>query len=80
MAKVCQLTGKKVMTGNNVSHSNRRTTRKFFPNLFKKKFFLEEENRWITLKVSTSGMRTIDKKGLKAALNEAVENGYIKSY
>jgi large subunit ribosomal protein L28 len=68
------------MVGNNVSHSNRRTKRKFFPNLFTKKFFLEEENRWITLKVSTSGMRTINKKGLKVALNDAVCQGYISSY
>jgi large subunit ribosomal protein L28 len=68
------------MIGNNVSHSNRRTRRKFFPNLFTKKFFLEDEKRFVTLKVSASGMRTINKKGLKAALNEAVCKGFISSY
>ena len=68
------------MVGNNVSHSKRRTKRRFYPNLFDKKFFLTEENRWIKLRVSASGMRTINKKGLKAALDGAVEKGYIKTY
>jgi len=80
MARVCEITGRKVMSGNNVSHSNKRTRRKFYPNLFKKKLYLEEENRWITLKVSAAGMRIIDKKGLSAALKEAKEKGYIKDY
>jgi large subunit ribosomal protein L28 len=80
MSQVCQITGKKVMVGNNVSHSKRRTKRRFYPNLFDKKFFLTEENRWIKLRVSASGIRTINKKGLKAALDEAVEKGYIKTY
>jgi large subunit ribosomal protein L28 len=80
MSQVCQITGKKVMVGNNVSHSKRRTKRRFYPNLFDRKFFLTEENRWIRLRVSASGIRTINKKGLKAALDEAVEKGYIKSY
>jgi large subunit ribosomal protein L28 len=80
MSQVCQITGKKVMVGNNVSHSKRRTKRRFYPNLFDKKFFLTEENRWIKLRVSASGMRTINKKGLKAALDGAVEKGYIKTY
>lgn len=80
MSQVCQITGKKVMVGNNVSHSKRRTKRRFYPNLFDKKFFLTEENRWIKLRVSASGMRTINKKGLKAALDDAVEKGYIKTY
>jgi len=80
MSQVCQITGKKVMVGNNVSHSKRRTKRRFYPNLFDKKFFLTEENRWIKLRVSASGMRTINKKGLKAALNDAVEKGYMKTY
>ncbi len=66
------------MKGNNVSHANNRTIRRFYPNLFDKKFFLEEENRWITLKVSANGIRTINKKGLKNALKEAQEKGYIK--
>jgi large subunit ribosomal protein L28 len=80
MSKVCQITGKKAMVGNNVSHSKRRTKRRFYPNLFDKRFFLPEENRWIKLRVSASGMRTINKKGLKSALDVAVEKGYIKSY
>jgi large subunit ribosomal protein L28 len=80
MSQVCQITGKKVMVGNNVSHSKRRTKRRFYPNLFDKKFFLTEENRWIKLRVSASGIRTINKKGLKSALDEAVLKGYIKTY
>jgi len=80
MSQVCQITGKKVMVGNNVSHSKRRTKRRFYPNLFDKKFFLTEEDRWIKLRVSASGIRTINKKGLRAALDEAVEKGYIKTY
>jgi large subunit ribosomal protein L28 len=80
MSQVCQITGKKVMVGNNVSHSKRRTLRRFYPNLFDKKFFLTEENRWIKLRVSASGIRTINKKGLKAALDKAVEKGYIRTY
>ena len=80
MSKVCQITGKSSMIGNNVSHSKRRTKRTFDPNLFTKKFFLEDENRWITLKVSAAGMRIINKKGLKSALIEAKEKGYICYY
>lgn len=80
MSRVCQITGKKLMVGNNVSHSNRRTKRKFYPNLFVKKFYLEEENRWVTLKVSASAIRTISKVGLKNALETAKEKGFIKSY
>lgn len=76
MSRVCQITGKKVMVGNNVSHSKRRTRRKFYPNLFKKRFYMEEEDRWITLKVSAAGMRIINKKGLKEALKEATEKGF----
>ena len=68
------------MVGNNVSHSKRRTKRIFDPNLFTKKFFFEEENRWITLKVSAAGIRVINKNGLKAALSEAKQKGYIVSY
>jgi large subunit ribosomal protein L28 len=80
MSQVCQITGKKVMVGNNVSHSKRRTKRRFYPNIFDKKFFLPEENRWIKLRVSAAGIRTINKKGLKSALDEAVLKGFIKSY
>jgi large subunit ribosomal protein L28 len=77
MSRVCQITGKKVMVGNNVSHSKRRTKRKFLPNLFKKKFYLPEEDRWISLTVSANGIRTINKNGLNASLNAAKEKGLI---
>ncbi len=77
MSRVCQVTGKKVMVGNNVSHSKRRTKRKFLPNLFKKKFYLVEEDRWISLTVSANGIRTINKNGLNAALKSAKEKGFI---
>jgi len=80
MSQVCQITGKKAMVGNNVSHSKRRTKRRFYPNLFDKKFFLSEENRWVKLRVSAAGIRTINKKGLKSALDDAVQKGFIKSY
>jgi large subunit ribosomal protein L28 len=80
MSKICQVTGKKAMVGNNVSHSKRRTKRKFYPNLFVKRYYLPEEERWISLKVSTSGIRLINKKGLTAVLKEAKEKGYILSY
>ncbi|MDR2936378.1 MAG: 50S ribosomal protein L28 [Rikenellaceae bacterium] len=69
--KVCEITGKGVMTGNNVSHSNTRTKRRFWPNLKTKRYYLEEEGRWITLKLSANGMKTINKKGLSAALKDA---------
>lgn len=80
MAKVCQITGKKVITGNNVSHSHKKTRRTFRPNLFKKKYFLPDENRWIHLTVSTSGMKIIRKKGLAKALQEAKAKGIITKY
>jgi large subunit ribosomal protein L28 len=80
MSKICQVTGKKAIVGNNVSHSKRRTKRKFYPNLFVKRYYLPEEQRWISLKVSTSGMRLINKKGLTAVLKEAKEKGYILNY
>lgn len=80
MSRVCQITGKKVMVGNNVSHSKRRTRRKFYPNLFSKKFYLPEEDRWITLKVSAAGIRNINKNGLNKALLDAKEKGFIESY
>ena len=78
MSRVCQLTGKSVMVGNNVSHSNRKTKRKFYPNLVSKKFYLPEEDRFITLKISTSALRTINKKGISACVTEAREKGYLK--
>ena len=76
MSSICQITGKKAMVGNNVSHSKRRTKRTFDVNLFTKKFFYVEENCWISLKLSAAGLRIINKKGLDAALKEAVANGY----
>ena len=75
MVKVCEISGKKVLSGNNVSHSNKKTKRKFNPNLQTKKFFLQEENKWITLKISTSTLRTINKKGLYAVVKEARAKG-----
>ena len=80
MSKVCKDTGKRAMVGNNVSHSKRRTKRKFYPNLFDKKYYLPEEERWITLKISAAGIRLINKKGLSKALKEAKEKGYVVSY
>lgn len=80
MSRVCQITGKRLMVGNNVSHSNKKTKRRFYPNLMNKKFFLEEENRWVTLKVSAAGIRTINKKGLKVALKDAEAKGFINIY
>lgn len=78
MSKVCQITGKKIMMGNKVSHANNKSKKTFSPNLQEKKFFIPEENRWVVLKVSTSGMRNIDKKGITACLKEALAKGYIK--
>ena len=80
MSKICQVTGKKAMVGNNVSHSKRRTKRRFYPNLFKKKYYLPEEERWISLKISAAGMRLISKNGLTTVLKEAKEKGYILNY
>ncbi|KAA6340986.1 50S ribosomal protein L28 [termite gut metagenome] len=76
MSKICQITGKKAMVGNNVSHSKRKTKRIFNVNIFKKKFYYVEQDCWIRLNLSASGLRTINKKGLDAALNEAVTKGY----
>lgn len=75
MSRVCQITGKKVQVGNNVSHANNKTKRKFYPNLQKKRFFIPEEDKWITLKVSTSAIRTINKNGITAVLKKARANG-----
>jgi len=75
MSRVCQITGKRPQVGNNVSHANNRTKRKFYPNLQKKRFYIPEEDKWISLKVSTSAMRTINKNGITAVLREARKNG-----
>ena len=77
MSKICQITGKKAMVGNNVSHSNRKTKRRFDVNLFTKKFFWTEEGCWIVLKVSAAGLRLINKIGLDAAVRQAAEKGYL---
>jgi len=78
MSKICEITGKKVITGNNVSHSNARTRRRFYPNLQTKKFYIPEEDKYITLKVSASGIRKITKNGISACMKEAREKGYLK--
>jgi large subunit ribosomal protein L28 len=70
MSRVCQVTGKGPMTGNKVSHSNIKKRRRFLPNLHTQRFWLEEEKRWVTLKVSTHGMRTIEKKGIEKVVAE----------
>lgn len=77
MARVCDLTGKRPQVGNNVSHANNKTKRKFYPNLQKKRFYVPEEDAWITLKVSTSAIRTINKNGISAVLKKAVADGFI---
>jgi large subunit ribosomal protein L28 len=70
MANVCELTGKRPLTGNNVSHSNKKTRRRFLPNLQKKRIYIPEEDRYVTMKISTKALKTLDKKGLKAMLKE----------
>tara|TARA_B100000902_G_C26848198_1_gene686814 strand:+ start:215 stop:454 length:240 start_codon:yes stop_codon:yes gene_type:complete len=77
MSRVCDITGKKVMVGNNVSHAKNRTKRKFYPNLHTKKFFVPETKEWVVLKVSANALRTIDKKGISAVLAEAKANGNV---
>ena len=68
MSRVCQVTGKKPMIGNNVSHANNKTKRRFLPNLHHRRFWVEGENRWVRLRVSQAGLRTIDKKGIEVVL------------
>ena len=75
MAKVCQVTGKRPMTGNKVSHAQNKTKRRFLPNLQSRRFRVESENRWVRLRISTSALRTIDKKGIDAVLAEMRANG-----
>ena len=79
MSKICQLTGKRPIVGNNVSHSNRKTRRRFLPNIQKKRFFIPETDQWVTLKLSTKAMRTINKYGiynyLKKLEKEGVDTG-----
>ncbi len=75
MARVCEVTGKKPMKGNRVSHANNRTLRRFLPNLQSRRFWVESENRWIRLRVSGAGLRTIDKKGIDVVLSEMRAQG-----
>jgi large subunit ribosomal protein L28 len=77
MAKICDLTGKRPITGNHVSHSNRKTKRRFLPNLQKKKFFIPETDEWVTLKVCTSAIRTINKLGIFQYLKKLEKQGEI---
>ncbi|MED5306942.1 MAG: 50S ribosomal protein L28 [Bacteroidota bacterium] len=77
MSRVCQISGKKAMVGNNVSHSNRKTKRRFNINLIRKKFYIPSEDKWITLKVTTSTLKTIDKKGISEVLKIAKKNKLI---
>ncbi|MAH59614.1 MAG: 50S ribosomal protein L28 [Flavobacteriaceae bacterium] len=77
MPKVCQITGKKALVGNNVSHAMNKTKRRFEVNLIKKRFYLTDQEKWITLKLSTSALKTINKKGLAAVLKEAKAQGVL---
>ena len=79
MSRICQITGKKAMVGNHVSHSKRRVKRTFEINLFKRNFYWPEEERWVRLNVSAAGLRLINKKGINACLREATANGLIKN-
>jgi len=75
MSRVCQVTGKRPISGNNVSHSNVKTRRRFLPNLHRHRFWVESENRWVRLRVSTKGLRIIDKKGIDAVLTDMRSRG-----
>lgn len=75
MSRVCQVTGKRTTSGNNVSHANNKTKRKFLPNLHYRRFWVESENRWVRLRVSRTGLRIIDKKGIDTVLSDLRGNG-----
>ena len=75
MARVCQVTGKKPMSGNNVSHANNKTKRRWLPNLQNRRFFVESENRWVSLRLTNAGLRTIDKKGIDDVLADLRARG-----
>jgi large subunit ribosomal protein L28 len=79
MSKVCQITGKKAIVGNNVSHSNAKTKRRFNVNLFSKKFYWVEHDTWVSLNISAAGLRVINKIGLDAAIKQAAEKGYLNA-
>ncbi len=76
MSKICQVTGKRPVAGNNVSHANNRTKRRFNPNLHHHRFWVESENKWVRLRVSAKGMRIIDKKGIDEVLVDIRKSGY----
>ena len=78
MSKICDLTGKTALTGNNVSHAMNKTKRRFHVNLQKKRFYIPEEDRWITLKVCAKALKTIDKKGIYQVLPDVEKKGFIK--
>ncbi|WP_299526748.1 50S ribosomal protein L28 [uncultured Lutibacter sp.] len=78
MSRVCELTGKKAMVGNNVSHALNRTKRKFDVNLIKKRFYIPEEDKWLTLKVAASALKNINKLGISAVIKDAREKGFLK--
>ena len=78
MSRICELTGKKAMVGNNVSKSLNRTKRKFNANLLKKRFYIPKEDKWITLRVSAAALKTINKIGISAAIKEAKLKGFFK--
>ncbi|MDO6460521.1 50S ribosomal protein L28 [Granulosicoccaceae sp. 1_MG-2023] len=75
MSRVCQVTGKRPMSGNNVSHAHNKTRRRFLPNLHSHRFWVESENRWVSLRVSSKGMRIIDKKGIESVLEDLRKRG-----
>lgn len=77
MSRVCELTGKRAMVGNNVSHAMNKTKRKFNVNLIKKRFYIPEEDKWMTLKISTSALKTINKKGIAAVIKDARAKGFL---
>ena len=79
MSKICQITGKRAMVGNNVSHAMNKTKRKFSVNLVKKRFYIAEEDRWVSLKISTAVLKTINKNGIAAVLKKAKADGFVKS-
>ncbi|MDX8399229.1 MAG: 50S ribosomal protein L28 [Gallionellaceae bacterium] len=75
MARVCQVTGKRPMSGNNVSHANNKTKRRFLPNLQRRRLWVESENRWVSIRLTNAALRTIDKNGIDAVLFEMRANG-----
>lgn len=77
MARVCQVTGKKPQTGHHVSHANNKTKRRFLPNLQSRRFWVEGEKRWVRLRVSTAGLRLIDKRGIEAVLADLRAKGEL---